>query len=95
MDYDYKSNWKGNKDGFLLEFSRFLENALKLGNYKNYVKIQSCDYGGKELCIVQVEKSSRPIFIKKEGRKILYVRIDNRTEPLEDPEIIREFLNET
>lgn len=95
MDYDYKSNWKGNKDGFLLEFGRFLENALKLGNYKNYVKIQFCDYEGIELCVVQVEKSSKPIFIKKEGRKILYVRIDNRTEPLEDPEIIREFLNET
>jgi len=95
MDYDYKSNWKGNKDGLLLELSRFLENAITLSNYTKYVKIQFYKYNNKELCIIQVEKSARPIFLKKDGRKILYVRIDNRTEPLEDPEIIREFLNES
>jgi hypothetical protein len=95
MGYDYKSNWKGNKDGFLLELSSFIEQAISLSNYKKYITIQFYNYDGKELCMVRVEKGNKPIFIRKNGKSILYVRIDNRTEPLEDPEKIHEFLKES
>jgi len=95
MDYDYKSNWKGNKDGFLLEFNQFIEQAIGLSNYRKYITIQFYNYDGKDICIVRVEKSIKPVFIRKNGKSIFYVRIDNRTEPLEDPEKIQEFLNES
>ena len=94
MEYDYKSSWKGNKDGFLLNFSRFIENNIGLNNYNKYVNIKFYNLGKKELCVVQVEKSLKPIFIKQNGRKILYIRIENRTEPLEDPEKINDFIRE-
>lgn len=94
MEYDYKSNWKGNKDGFLLEFSQFIEKAIGLNNYAKYINVKFCNFDNKELCVVQVEKSFKPIFIKKEGKKTFYVRIENRTEPLEDPEKISEFIGE-
>jgi len=94
MDYDYKSSWKGNKDGFLLNFSRFIENNIGLDKYNKYVNIKFYNLNKKELCVVQVEKSLKPIFIKQNGRKILYIRIENRTEPLEDPEKINDFIRE-
>jgi len=95
MNYDYESSWKGNKDGFLLGFSSFIEKAIGLSNYKKYITIQFYDYNGKEICLLRVEKSTRPVFIRKKGRSIFYLRIDNRTELLEDPERIHEFLKES
>jgi len=94
LDYDYKANWKGNKDGFLLELRNYIQNTIGLNNYNRYISVDFQNIDNKEICIVQVEKSLDPIFIKKDGRKILYVRLDNQTKPLDDPEEIKDYIDE-
>jgi hypothetical protein len=94
MAYDYDSNWKGNKDGFLLDFNDYIEKAIGLSNYKKYISFNQEPIDGKEVCVVKVEKSLDPIYIKKNNQKYLYVRIENKTKPLDDPEEITQYIED-
>ena len=94
MDLDYKSNWKGNKDGFSMDFRNSLEEAITLINYNKYIDLGFASIDGKEICIVKVEKGLEPIFLKKEGKKFLYIRLDNKTEPLDDPEEVNKYIED-
>ncbi|MFH1902078.1 MAG: hypothetical protein ABIK26_07495 [Candidatus Omnitrophota bacterium] len=35
-----------------------------------------------------------PIFLKRDGKKFLYVRLDNKTEPLDDPEEVIKYIED-
>lgn len=94
MDLDYKSNWKGNKDGFLMDIGNSLEAPIGVTNYNKYISVDFAQINGKEICIVKVEKSLDPIFIKKDNKKLLYVRLDNKTEPMDDPEEINYYIDD-
>jgi len=39
MDLDFKSNWKGNKDGFILDFREYLESYIGINNYNRYIDL--------------------------------------------------------
>jgi predicted HTH transcriptional regulator len=94
MELDYKSNWKGNKDGFILDFREYLESYIGINNYNRYIDLSFELVGDKEVCIVKVEKSDDFVYLKKDNKKVLYVRLGNRTKPLDDPEEIIEYIEE-
>jgi len=94
MELDYKSNWKGNKDGFILDFREYLESCVGINNYNRYIDLSFELIGDKEVCVVKVEKSIEYIYLRKNNKKVLYVRLGNRTKPLEDPEEIIEYIEE-
>ena len=94
MELDYKSNWKGNKDGFILDFRESLESSIGINNYNRYIDLSFELIGDKEVCVVKVEKSFEYIYLKKNYKKVLYVRLGNRTKPLDDPEEIMEYIEE-
>jgi len=94
MELDYKSNWKGNKDGFILDFRDYLEKNIGINNYKKFIDLSFELIDGKEICIVKVEKSVDYVYLKKDNKKVLYVRLGNRTKPLDDPEEIMEYIEE-
>ena len=94
MELDYKSNWKGNKDGFFMDFRNSLEEAIGLTNYNKYIDLSFANIDGKEICIVKVEKGLEPIYLKKDGKKFLYIRLDNKTEPLSDPEEVIKYIED-
>lgn len=94
LEQDYKANWKGNKDGFLLDFRSFIEKQLGITNYNRYITLSFLEIEGKEILIVQVEKSLDPIFIKTNGKKIMFIRLDNKTEPIDDPEEINKYIED-
>jgi len=94
MDFDFKSNWKGNKDGFILDFRDYLEKNIGINHYKKYIDLSFELIDDKEVCIVKVEKSFDYIYLRKNNKKILYVRLGNRTKPLDDPEEIIEYIEE-
>jgi hypothetical protein len=48
----------------------------------------------KEVCVIKVEKNEYYIYLKKNNKKVLYVRLGNRTKPLDDPEEIMEYIEE-
>jgi hypothetical protein len=94
MDLDFKSNWKGNKDGFLLDFREYLEKNISVNHYKKYIDLSFELIGDKEVCVVKVEKSFDYIYLRKNSKKVLYVRLGNRTKPLDDPEEIIDYIEE-
>jgi len=94
MELDYKSNWKGNKDGFILDFREYLESYIGINNYNRYIDLSFELVGDKEVCVVKVEKSFDYIYLRKNNKKVLYVRLGNRTKPLDDPEEIMEYIEE-
>ena len=94
MELDYKSNWKGNKDGFILDFREYLESYIGINNYNRYIDLSFESIDNKEVCIIKVEKNEYYIYLKKNNKKVLYVRLGNRTKPLDDPEEIIEYIEE-
>jgi len=94
MKLDYKANWKGNKDGFILDFRECLESSIGINNYNRYIDLNFELIGDKEVCVVKVEKSFEYIYLRKNNKKVLYVRLGNRTKPLDDPEEIIEYIEE-
>lgn len=94
MELDYQSNWKGNKNGFLMDFRNSVESIISMINYNKYISLDFETINDKEICIVKVEKSLDPIFIKRDNKKYLYVRSDNKTEPLDDPEEINLYIED-
>lgn len=94
MDLDYQHNWKGNKDGYILDFREYIEKNIGINNYKKFIDLSFESIDGKEVCVVKVEKSEDYIYLKKDNKKVLYIRLGNRTKPLDDPEEIIEYIEE-
>lgn len=94
MDFDFKSNSKGNKDGFILNFREYLESYIGINNYNRYIDLSFESINNKEVCVIKVEKSEYCIYLKKNSKKVLYVRLGNRTKPLDDPEEIIDYIEE-
>ena len=94
MDFDFKSNSKGNKDGFILNFREYLESCIGINNYNRYIDLSFESIDKKEVCVIKVEKNEYYIYLKKNNKKVLYVRLGNRTKPLDDPEEIMEYIEE-
>jgi len=94
LEKDFESNWKENKDGFLLDFRGFIEKQIGMSNYNRYITHEFIEIDGKEILSVQIEKSLDPIFIKDNGKKIMYIRLDNKTEPIDDPEEINKYIDD-
>lgn len=94
MEFDYKSNWKGNKDGFSLDFCKMIEEAIGITNYKKYINLSFAKIENKEICCIKIEKGLEPIFLKRNGKNVLYVRLENKIEPLDDPKEINKYIAE-
>jgi len=80
LENDYKLlGRKNNFDGLLIHLNNLLKNYFK-GNIFTNLDFASLSIGGKEICIIDVEKSSIPIFLKSEGD--FYVRSGTSTNKL-------------
>lgn len=94
MELDYKNNWKGNKDGFILDFRNFIEQQIGINDYKKYIELCFEPIDNKEICIVKVEKSDKYTYIKKNNKQVFYVRLGSSTKLLEDLEEIQEYIED-
>lgn len=94
LNQDYKANFRGDKDGFLLDFTNYVQNEFGLTVYKKYISTKFEEVNGKDIFIVRVEKSLDRVFVEIENRKILFVRLDNQTKSLYDPEEISDYIRD-
>lgn len=92
LEKDYEINWKHNKDGFILDFRQYLTENLGQNNLSKYIQYQFHKVDGKEILEVNVIKSLAPFYIKKDNKKVLYYRDENRTDYFEDPEEIQKYM---
>ncbi len=78
----------GSRDKFEQLFTRLVTDTIGVSIAPLYrLRFEAVD--GKEVCIVDVERSSEPAFMKTNGRKQFFVRVGNTSRPLDHEEMLR------
>lgn len=94
LNEDYELTKRKDKDSFQLEFWSYLESNIDKSIVKKNIDISFESIQDKEVAIILVKRGDTPVFLKKNGKKILYVRNRNETDNLEDPEEIHSYIEE-
>lgn len=86
LENDYNVLHKPSKDGFEQHIRNLCERDIgrELGQLIN---IRFLSRSGKEICVVTIQPSPRPVWIREKGEEEFYLRIGNRTSPLSKREI--------
>ncbi len=88
LERDYAS-LKGDSDLFERHLRQLFQGQLGKAVTILNVKISFHEIGGMEICRVDVEPVSEPVFTKSSGREAFYVRNGNATVPLEGGELAK------
>ena len=67
-------------DGFELHARQLVKKYLG-DTFEKYVKFRFPKVDDKHICLVQIAKSSKPVFIMKDGNEHFFVRIGNSSLP--------------
>ncbi|WP_347840941.1 RNA-binding domain-containing protein [uncultured Draconibacterium sp.] len=81
LEKDYNTLGKKNRDGFMLTLTNVINNDLGKSVHK-YITINIIGIGEKDVCIVNVEKSDRPVFVGKNDNEEFYIRASASSQPL-------------
>jgi len=80
IEKDLKSLTKQNSDGFELHLRQLIKKHL--GDYfEKHIKVTFPKVEEKELCLINVSKSGRPVFTTFEGKESFFVRVGNSSIP--------------
>jgi hypothetical protein len=72
---------KQSLDGFELHLIGVIKKYI--GNqYSSYIKISFPAFDGLNICLVDISKSSKPVFIKYEEREDFFIRAGCSSQPL-------------
>lgn len=83
---DYESLPRKDSDGFENHFTQIFNRAIGPEN-RNLVRLHFQSVDGREVCLVRVAKSSRPVYMKTDDNEYFYVRTGNVTTPLKLSEV--------
>jgi len=92
LDNDYRTLSKKNRDGFLLTLTNHINKNLG-ANIHSFVKIDIVDIHGKDVCVIRIRKSDKPVFIAQGGAEEFYVRASASSQPLSISEALRYIQN--
>ena len=81
MHHDYRTLTKQDRDGFENHFTHVFNSVIG-AEFRQFIKLHFVNANGKELCIVNVEPASRPVFARFDNTEEFYVRTGNSTTPL-------------
>lgn len=83
LEKDYNSMSKSNRDGFLQSLTNAINNCLGKTGYAE-MSCQIEEIEGKEVCVIIVQKSKKPIFLKyKKNQEEFYIRANSSSQKLE------------
>lgn len=80
LEKDIKTLSKANKDGFELHLRQIIKKYLGL-DFEKHIKIEFRMVDEKEICVVKILRSDKPIFINYEGNEQFFVRNGNSSTP--------------
>ena len=80
LEKDFQTLQKQNVDGFELHFRQVIKKYLG-ENFEKYIKIIFPKVDEKEICVVKILKSGKPVFVKYEGNEQFFVRNGNASIP--------------
>ncbi len=81
LDNDYQRMSKNNRDGFLLTLTNLVNRHLGKSTHK-FITINIVSINDKDVCIIKVEKSDKPIFLGKNENGEFYIRASASSQPL-------------
>ncbi len=81
LDNDYQRMSKNNRDGFLLTLTNLINRHLGKNTHK-FITINIISINDKDVCIINVEKSDKPIFLGKNEKEEFYIRASASSQPL-------------
>lgn len=80
LEKDFNTLSKKNKDGFELHLRGLIQKYLG-ENFEKYLKVSFQKVDGEEICIINISKSGKPVFINIEGKEEFFVRNGNSSIP--------------
>ncbi len=86
LNHDYQTLKRPTSDGFENHFTQVF-NAMIGPEFRHLVKLRFPAVGERELCVVSVAPSPRPIYLKLDDNEHFYVRTGNITTPLKMSEV--------
>jgi ABC-type amino acid transport substrate-binding protein len=81
LDKDYSCLSKNNRDGFLLALTTIINVHLGKSSHK-FISINIISINEKDVCIVNVEPSDKPVFMGKNDNEEFYIRASASSQPL-------------
>jgi len=82
LEADYQKQGKQNRDGFAIELTNEL--GAKLGaNTLPLIQVHFAEVDGHDVCVVEVDRSNKPVYAQEDGKPKFYVRMQNSTRPLD------------
>jgi len=88
LENDLKNVKKRNTDGFENFFNLIFTNMIGL-EFRHYIDISFEKINKKDLCIIKVKASSKPVYLKDQKSEHFYIRAGNATHPLRISEATR------
>jgi len=80
LEKDFKTLSKQDKDGFELHLRQIIKKYLG-ENFEKYLKITFPKVDKKEICVIKILKSGKPVFVQYEGNEQFFVRNGNSSIP--------------
>jgi hypothetical protein len=80
LEKDLQTLTKNNLDGFELHLRQVIKKYLG-DNFEKYLNISFEKLDDKEICVVKISKSGKPVFITHEGEEKFFVRNGNSSIP--------------
>jgi hypothetical protein len=82
LDYDLQTLGRRDLDGYEQTLQQVLSNSLGV-EYSQYWDVDFEEVNGEYVCVVRVDPSPEPVYLKYKGEKEFYVRVGNTTRPLD------------
>ncbi len=80
LEKDIQTLTKQNIDGFELHLRQVVKKYLS-DYFEKYIKVTFPKVDEKEICLIQISKSGKPVFITSEGNESFFVRNGNSSIP--------------
>ncbi len=81
LEKDYNTLSKKNRDGFMLALTNLINQDLGKSSHL-FISINIISLNEKDVCIVSVEKSDKPVFCGKNEKEEFYIRASASSQPL-------------
>lgn len=86
LENDYQTLNRKDSDGFENHFTQIF-NRMIGPEFRGLIRLRFQSVDDRDVCVIQVLASSRPIYLRSEGEEHFYVRTGNVTTPLKLSEV--------
>ena len=86
LEDDYSTLVRKDRDGFENHFNLIMKNMMG-AEFRQYVKCSFEKIEEKDICLVEVEPSQKPVYMKANGDEEFFIRTGNTTSQLKISEV--------